>query len=213
VDKDIEVLVPEDKFLSIGKKKFKIWISAERSLMATVLFNKISAKTTDEHKAILTDYDFYSAMLDVAFILIKQDFSIFNIFDWIRRELLTKKYILKHLDIKELASFVDDALEPIIGTKKKRDEETGKGSGGHDGSDGVDQPRSISGIIAEFITGCGYTKSYVMKKLTIEEIVFLWSAKYKYDHLLHGFKFEEKITDEKANKKLNGLKGLYGDLL
>jgi len=52
-----------------------------------------------------------------------------------------------------------------------------------------------------------------MKKLTIEEIVFLWSAKYKYDHLLHGFKFEEKITDEKANKKLNGLKGLYGDLL
>jgi len=119
MDKDIEVLVPEEKFLSIGKKKFKIWISAERSLMATVLFNKISAKTTDEHKAILTDYDFYSAMLDVAFILIKQDFSIFNKFDGIRREILKKKYILKHLDIKELASFVDDALEPIIGTKKK----------------------------------------------------------------------------------------------
>ncbi len=52
-----------------------------------------------------------------------------------------------------------------------------------------------------------------MDELTIEEIVEYWEAKFKYDHVLHGFKFEDKISDEKANKKLNSLKSLYGDLL
>ena len=66
-------------------------------------------------------------MLDVAFILIRQDLfpvmeefpGIKTFISWVKRQLLTKKYILKHMDIKELATFVDNALEPIIGTKKK----------------------------------------------------------------------------------------------
>ena len=116
---DINIFIPEEKFLKIGKKQFKIWISAERSLKATALFNKINQKGTDEHKSITTDLDFYIAMLDVAFILIKQDFKIINLFDWIKRQILTKEYILKHMDIKELSDFIDTALEPIIGTKKK----------------------------------------------------------------------------------------------
>ena len=65
-------------------------------------------------------------MLEVAFLLIKQDFKLLNIFDWIRRELLTKKYILKHMDVKELSVFIEDALEPIIGTKKKEMERQDK---------------------------------------------------------------------------------------
>ena len=116
---DLKVLIPEDKFLIIGKKKFKIWISAERALKATALFNKLNVEGSEERKSIETDLDFYNAMLDVAFLLIKQDFRIKNLFDWIKRELLTKKYILKNLDVKELADFIDNALEPIIGTKKK----------------------------------------------------------------------------------------------
>ena len=116
---DLKVLIPEDKFLIIGKKKFKIWISAERALKATALFNKLNVEGSEERKSIETDLDFYNAMLDVAFLLIKQDFRIKNLFDWIKREVLTKKYILKNLDVKELAEFVDSALEPIIGTKKK----------------------------------------------------------------------------------------------
>lgn len=116
---DLKILIPEDKFLQIGKKKFKIWISAERALKATALFNKLNVPDSEERKAVLTDLDFYNAMLDVAFLLIKQDFRIKNLFDWIRREMLTKKYILKNLDIKELEEFVNNALEPIIGTKKK----------------------------------------------------------------------------------------------
>lgn len=119
MEEDLNVFIPEDKFLKIGKKRFKIWISAERSLKATALFNKISQKGTKEHKSITTDYDFYIAMLDVAFLLIRQDFKILNIFDWVKREILTKSYILKHIDIKELEEFIDNALEPIIGTKKK----------------------------------------------------------------------------------------------
>ena len=73
MDEDLKVLLPEEKFLQIGKKKFKIWISAERTLRATEMFNKITLKGTEEHKSILTDYDFYKKMLDVAFILIRQD--------------------------------------------------------------------------------------------------------------------------------------------
>lgn len=118
-EENLNIFIPEDKFLQIGKRRFKIWISAERSLKATDLFNRISQKGTDENKSITTDMDFYIAMLDVAFLLIQQDFKIVNIFDWIKRKMLTKDYILKHMDIKELSIFIDDALEPIIGTKKK----------------------------------------------------------------------------------------------
>ena len=49
--------------------------------------------------------------------------------------------------------------------------------------------------------------------MTIEEVVWFWRAKYIYDHKLHGFKFEDKISDEKANKKLKSLKDKYGALL
>ena len=119
MDDELKILIPEDKFLTVGKKRFKIWISAERSLKATILFNKLSDKETEERKSILTDYDFYVSMLDVAFILIRQDFRLMNSFDWIKRQLMTKKYILKHMDMKQLNDFINDALEPIIGTKKK----------------------------------------------------------------------------------------------
>jgi hypothetical protein len=116
---DIKMFAPEDKFLNVGKKRFKIWISAERSLKATALFNKISQKGTEERKSIITDMDFYVAMLDVAFLLIRQDFRLTNCIDWLKRQLLSKNYILKHMDINELKEFIDNALEPIIGTKKK----------------------------------------------------------------------------------------------
>jgi len=119
MEEDLKILIPGDKFLSIGKKKFKIWISAERSLKATDLFNRISKKGTEENKSITTDMDFYIAMLDVVFLLIRQDFKIVTLFDWVKRQLLTKDYILKHMDINALSQFIDNALEPIIGTKKK----------------------------------------------------------------------------------------------
>ena len=52
-----------------------------------------------------------------------------------------------------------------------------------------------------------------MKELTIDEIVFLWSAMWNYDHVLHGWKVKDEITAEKAEGKVKDLKALYGDLL
>lgn len=54
-----------------------------------------------------------------------------------------------------------------------------------------------------------------MKELTIEEIVYLWSVKYKYDCILHGITFKEdsEISDEKSSKTVEDLKAKYGDLL
>ena len=52
-----------------------------------------------------------------------------------------------------------------------------------------------------------------MKDLTIDEIVFLWSAMWKYDYKLHGWKIEEHVTAEQAEEKTKELKDLYGDLL
>lgn len=52
-----------------------------------------------------------------------------------------------------------------------------------------------------------------MKELTIDEIVFLWSSMWKYDHVLHGFKIVDEITAEEAEEKMEDLNKLYGDLL
>ncbi len=56
-----------------------------------------------------------------------------------------------------------------------------------------------------------------MEELTIEEIVFLWTAKYKYDHRLHGFKFEGDPESEGESPSSptppDNLKETYKDLL
>lgn len=126
-DDDIKIFIPEEKFLQIGSRRFKIWISSERALIATDMFNKLTVKGTDERKSIATDLDFYKSMIEIALILIQQDFipvmkkhfSIKTVISWIQRERLTSDYILKNMEIKELSEFIDNALEPIIGTKKK----------------------------------------------------------------------------------------------
>lgn len=127
MDKDLDKLIPEDTFLSIGKRKFKIWVSSERSLKATDMFNKLNVKGSEERKSIKTDFDMYSKWIDICLLLVQQDFIVMmkrsftlkTVLDWIRRERLTKKHLMSVMDIQELTDFVDDALEPIIGTKKK----------------------------------------------------------------------------------------------
>lgn len=54
-----------------------------------------------------------------------------------------------------------------------------------------------------------------MDELTIDEVIYLWSVKYKYDHVLHGFTFKEdsEISGEKVNQTIHDLKSTYGDLL
>jgi hypothetical protein len=54
-----------------------------------------------------------------------------------------------------------------------------------------------------------------MKDLSIDEIVYLWSVKYKYDHILHGFSFTEDEVEAKelTPDKIDHFKSTYGDLL
>ena len=39
-----------------------------------------------------------------------------------------------------------------------------------------------------------------------------WEKGFKYDRVLRGWKFEEKMTVSKADKKREELKALYGGL-
>ncbi len=134
MEEDINIFVPEEKYLQIGKRRFKIWISSGISLKATDMFNKLKEKGSKENEAIKTDYDFFEACVDICLVLIKQkfkvmmkrSFSIKTIIDWKRREKLTRQNIMDSMEIKELNEFINNALEPIIGTKKKELERENK---------------------------------------------------------------------------------------
>ena len=107
--------VPIKKFLKIGKIKIDYTrIASGRVLEAQDLYNK---------KVVYTKYKTHvesmKAIIEVLLVLIKIDFSFLHLFDFLKRQLITEKYILKNVTFEELSLFVEEALEPIIGTKKK----------------------------------------------------------------------------------------------
>ena len=102
----------EKKILKIGKKEIDYsWICVERTLKATKMYNVI-------FKERLTDnYETVHKIMDAVIILIRVDFSLSS--NWLKRRLISKKYILRHLNYKDLSDFLELALEPILGDKKK----------------------------------------------------------------------------------------------
>jgi len=122
-------LIPDQKLLTIGDKKYNVArISAERSLKAASHYNKVikgvydpKAENSSEegYKPYDSTYDLIVALLDCVFILFRIDFELSSIIEWFRRITVTKKHILKTIDHKEIMDFIEDALEPIIGDKKK----------------------------------------------------------------------------------------------
>ena len=102
----------EKKILKIGKKEFDYsWISVGRTIKASDIYFsafKTEAKTNSAVVPII---------VDAVIILIRVDFN-FSI-DWLKRRLITRKYILRHLGYTELSDFLEVALEPILGDKKK----------------------------------------------------------------------------------------------
>ncbi len=113
-----EIIIPKDKYLKIGKIKYKIWICSRRLLEAKRLYNEaVEGMKKDPDK--YTEYDCYTAFIDVAMILIKQDFRIYKIVEWVKCLFLTKKMLLNNFEMEELKEFLDEALEPLIGAKKK----------------------------------------------------------------------------------------------
>ena len=104
----------EAKILKIGKHEIDIsWISVERTLKAMDKYNSILTLEGKDK----TDSNVISIMVEAVVILIRRDFSF--TLDYLRRLFVTKKYILKHLNYKELNDFMENALEPILGDKKK----------------------------------------------------------------------------------------------
>lgn len=114
-------LVPEPKWFVIGKKKFNVArISAERSLKAAAMYNK-KIKGVPSGDAFIpyeSTLDLIVSLLDCVFMLFRVDFMQ-NPVEWFRRISITKRFILKTISHDHIMDFVEDALEPIIGDKKK----------------------------------------------------------------------------------------------
>ena len=104
-------LIPDKKILKIGKKEIDYsWICVERTLRAQRLNNEIFKTQRDNYEAV-------HMIIDAVVILIRVDFSF--TLNWLKRRFITKKYILNHLNYTELSDFVEIALDPIMGDKKK----------------------------------------------------------------------------------------------
>jgi len=102
----------EKKILKIGKREFDYsWISVGRTIRASDIY--FSAFKTEQK----TNSAVVPIIVDAVIILIQKDFNFS--FDWLRRRLITRKYILRHLGYTELSDFLEVALEPILGDKKK----------------------------------------------------------------------------------------------
>jgi hypothetical protein len=122
-------LVPGPKYFTIGKKKYDVArISAERTLKAQAMYNKkIKGVYYPDHESANkdgyikyeSDYELILSLLDCVFMLIRIDFKLSRAWEWLRRIVVTKRHILKVVEGKEIMDFVEDALEPIIGDKKK----------------------------------------------------------------------------------------------
>ncbi len=114
-----EVIIPKEKYLKIGKIKYKIWICSRRLLEAKRLYNEIIMSKQESPDRINTDFDYYNEIIEVAMILIKQDFRLYRLVGWFKGLLLTKKSLLNNFKMEELETFLEEALEPLIGVKKK----------------------------------------------------------------------------------------------
>lgn len=101
-----------DKILKIGKKEIDYsWICVARVTQAMDLYNLLIEQG---HKG---QYAQILAITKAVIILIRVDFSF--TLNWLKRRMITEKYIMRHLNYFELSDFMEIALEPILGDKKK----------------------------------------------------------------------------------------------
>lgn len=109
-------LLPERKILRVGRYKIDYTrISVERTLRAGDAWRRT------QEQEFSADYDKVRAMIEPVLTLLRIDFRIGRVFDWAKRRRITARYILRHLDYSELSDFLEEALEPILGSKKKEE--------------------------------------------------------------------------------------------
>ena len=112
----------EKKILTIGKKTFDYsWISVGRTIKASdIYFSAFKTKGKSNSEIV-------PIIVEAVIILIRVHFSFTRrrvgdpnpVIDWLKRRMITKRYILGHLGYTELSDFLEVALEPILGDKKK----------------------------------------------------------------------------------------------
>lgn len=116
-EKKEERIIPEKKTLRIGRYKIDYTrISVERTLKAGDAWREL------QERKFASDYARVKAMIDPVLMLIRIDFRLSKLFDWVKRRMISSRYILRHLDYSELSGFLEDALSPILGSKKKEEE-------------------------------------------------------------------------------------------
>jgi len=100
------------KILKIGKKEIDYsWISVGRVTRAMDLYNELLKQPTSGQ------YENILKITKAVIILIRIDFRLTP--EWFKRRMITEKYIMSHLNYFELSDFLEIALEPILGDKKK----------------------------------------------------------------------------------------------
>jgi hypothetical protein len=107
-------MVPDQKILKIGNRSYNVTrVTAERALKAMKVYNAmITSKVETEEAGI-------DKILDSVLILFRIDFEFVKAWEWFRRRIVSKQWILRHVSYEELNDFVETALEPILGPKKK----------------------------------------------------------------------------------------------
>jgi len=87
-------------------------VTANRVIKARDMYNGIPKDKGDS--VILLK------LTDILIVLIRVNLTIKNIFEWFKRMLITKKYVLNNLTIKELDDLCEAVIfEPLAGPKKK----------------------------------------------------------------------------------------------
>lgn len=110
-------LIQPKKILTIGRFKIDYTrISVERTLRAADEWDEVQKKDYSSSLAKV------KALIGPVLTLINIDFRLSRLVDYLKRRLITTRYVLRHLDYTELSDFLEDALEPILGSKKKEEE-------------------------------------------------------------------------------------------
>lgn len=110
----MSTFVKEKEWLTIGKYKIDISrISAGRVLSNIDRYNRFLGKTWSSEEQTIGE------IVGIALNMISIEFSFKRIFDWFKRKLITKRYVLKICTMEELNTFLEECFEPITGGKKK----------------------------------------------------------------------------------------------
>jgi hypothetical protein len=108
-----------------GKEYDQTHVPAYRIFKASEMWNNFMLEHGDGKGGIVaTEQQIVDMTIDVALYLLRRNFSDIKhkkatLKHWFNASFLSKKKILRSMDMKELNEFLDVSLEPVLGSKKK----------------------------------------------------------------------------------------------